>query len=375
MKTKNKMLILIIILIIAFIASSKKASAQHNNVSFQVFYDQLSPYGQWVDYPNYGYVWIPDAGPDFVPYSTRGSWIMTEYGWTWFSSFDWGWAPFHYGRWGYDNYYGWFWVPDGEWGPAWVNWRSAQGYYGWAPLEPGVTISFSQAMNYNSHNDHWIFVKDRYIGSVNMNIYYVNSRDHDRIIKNSKIITNTYTDKRYHSTYITGPSREDVQRITGERVKPVSIKESNKPGQDMNNGQLHIYRPLVVKNSDPEHRSAPTKIVKRREAEQPSQRAVVSQQRYTAPDNNRMERQPDNLQSRDNFSNNYNVRSNNPLPPDNTKNKSDNFNSNYGNTKAKQQSVESHSTGSKKTRHSDNVKSEGKNNSGKPEKTRAVQDK
>src|SRR5580658_10431559 len=41
-------------------------------VSTQVFYDQLSPYGQWVNYPNYGYVWIPSAGIDFSPYSTEG---------------------------------------------------------------------------------------------------------------------------------------------------------------------------------------------------------------------------------------------------------------------------------------------------------------
>ena len=30
-------------------------------VTTQVFYDQLSPYGQWVNYGNYGYVWIPSA--------------------------------------------------------------------------------------------------------------------------------------------------------------------------------------------------------------------------------------------------------------------------------------------------------------------------
>jgi Family of unknown function (DUF6600) len=375
MKTKNKMLALFIILIIALIVNSKKVSAQQNNVSFQVFYDQLSPYGQWVDYPNYGYVWIPDAGPDFVPYSTRGSWIMTAYGWTWFSSYDWGWAPFHYGRWGYDNYYGWYWVPDGEWGPAWVNWRSSEGFYGWAPMEPGVTISFSLGMNYNSNYDHWIFVRDRYIGSPNMNRYYVSSTDHDRIIRNSRVITNTYVDKKNHSTYISGPAREDVQRITGERVNPVAIKESNKPGQDMSNGQLHLYRPKVVKNSDPEHRSAPSQIVKRREAEQPSQRAEVSQQRYIAPKNNSLERQSNNIKPKDNFSNTYNVKSNNPVPPVNTKSKTNNFNNNYNTTKDKQQSGESHSSGSEKTRQRDNVKSPDKNNNEKPVKTKAAQDK
>jgi len=48
----------------------QQATAQGVGVSFQLFYDELSPYGQWVEYPGYNYVWIPDAGPDFSPYAT-----------------------------------------------------------------------------------------------------------------------------------------------------------------------------------------------------------------------------------------------------------------------------------------------------------------
>ena len=36
------------------------ASAQYNDgqreVSYQTFYDELSPYGRWIDYPGQGYV-------------------------------------------------------------------------------------------------------------------------------------------------------------------------------------------------------------------------------------------------------------------------------------------------------------------------------
>src|SRR5437588_729802 len=75
--------------------------------SYELFYNDLSPYGNWVDYSGYGYVWIPtSAGPSFTPYQSQGYWTMTDYGWTWVSYYAWGWAPFHYGRWGYDNYYG-----------------------------------------------------------------------------------------------------------------------------------------------------------------------------------------------------------------------------------------------------------------------------
>jgi hypothetical protein len=97
------------------------------------FYDDLSPYGQWVQTPEYGRVWIPDAGPDFQPYASNGHWVMTEYGNTWVSDYAWGWAPFHYGRWYQDRYRGWAWIPGRDWGPAWVSWRSGGGYYGWAP--------------------------------------------------------------------------------------------------------------------------------------------------------------------------------------------------------------------------------------------------
>ncbi|MEJ0079595.1 MAG: DUF6600 domain-containing protein [Puia sp.] len=89
-------------------------------VSYQSFYDQLAPYGNWISYPGYGYVWSPNAGPDFQPYATNGNWIYTNAGWTWASDYNWGWAPFHYGRWFYENGYGWMWVPGSEWAPAWL---------------------------------------------------------------------------------------------------------------------------------------------------------------------------------------------------------------------------------------------------------------
>lgn len=125
-------------LIIALLVfTQNKASAQEVSVSYQTFYDDLSPYGEWIDNPDYGYVWHPDVN-DFRPYSSGGHWVWTdEYGWMWASDYEWGWAPFHYGRWVADNYYGWMWVPGYEWSPAWVEWRTGGDYYGWAPLGTG----------------------------------------------------------------------------------------------------------------------------------------------------------------------------------------------------------------------------------------------
>jgi len=151
----------LVIVALLTVATYHKAAAQADvQVSYQTFYDELSPYGDWINYPEYGYVWQPNAGADFRPYNTNGQWVWTEdYGWTWDSYYNWGWAPFHYGRWFFDDYYGWLWEPGYEWAPAWVCWRTGGDYYGWAPLGPqfsaGVNFSFG---NYNPPSNYWCFV-------------------------------------------------------------------------------------------------------------------------------------------------------------------------------------------------------------------------
>ena len=272
----------------------KQASAQTPFISYQVFYDQLSPYGQWVDYPNYGYVWLPDAGSDFYPYSSGGRWIMTNYGWTWLSDYDWGWAPFHYGRWDYDNFYGWYWVPDNIWGPAWVIWRRAPGYYGWAPMGPGMNIGINYGSYYNNYGNRWIFVNDRYFGRNNINNYYASPNDYNMLLSNSTVINNTYVDNRSQITYVSGPSRSDVRGVTGRRVSSYTIRENNVPGQSLSNGQLRIYRPQVVKSTDNEQRSAPAVITNRQDVRRPSEVNSPSQPvNRNTNDNTRPEQQED----------------------------------------------------------------------------------
>src|ERR1035437_6833425 len=260
MKANIKILTLLFVLLTSCILYPRQTLAQESNVSFQLFYDQLSPYGQWIEYSDYGYVWVPDAGSNFVPYSTNGHWILTDDGWAWDSDYNWGWAAFHYGRWSFSDSFGWFWVPDNEWGPAWVIWREAEGYYGWSPMEPGVSVAMSFGGTYNSHNDHWIFVNNRDIERTDINIYYVNRTDHDRIMRNSTVIQNTYIDNSRHSTYVTGPSRSQVQQVTGRTITPVIIKENNKPGKEISNGQLRIYRPQVVKNNSDGKKAIPSHV-------------------------------------------------------------------------------------------------------------------
>jgi hypothetical protein len=95
----------------------------------------LDGYGQWVQHPRWGEVWIPDQRPaDWQPYRL-GHWAYTdEWGWYWDSEEDFGWVTYHYGRWMLDSGLGWIWVPGTEWGPAWVDWRQGDDFVGWAPL-------------------------------------------------------------------------------------------------------------------------------------------------------------------------------------------------------------------------------------------------
>jgi len=100
----------------------------------------LQPYGEWVEVEGYGRVWRPYTtvvGVDFTPYETCGSWVWTDYGWTFTCDWDWGWLPFHYGQWAFVDT-GWYWVPDYTWSPAWVDWRYGSGYVGWRPSRPRV---------------------------------------------------------------------------------------------------------------------------------------------------------------------------------------------------------------------------------------------
>ena len=264
MKVRLKLLTTLIALVIFTCVIPGPVSAQRGYVNFQIFYDQLSPYGQWTNNSDYGYIWIPDVGPEFSPYSTNGYWVMTDYGWTWVSDYEWGWAPFHYGRWDYDNYYGWFWVPDNEWGPSWVTWRRGNGYYGWAPMRPGISISMSFGGGYDDM-DRWNFVRDRDFGRSNIGRYYVNRRDNDMIIRNSSVINNTYIDNNRNVTYITGPRGDDVQRVTGRRISSVTIRDNDRPGQKLNNNQLQLYRPQVERNNNIGDRPAPSRILDRKD--------------------------------------------------------------------------------------------------------------
>ncbi|MFT4093687.1 MAG: hypothetical protein QM640_08600 [Niabella sp.] len=219
------------------------------SISFQTFYDELSPYGDWIDYPEYGYTWRPRVGSDFRPYATNGNWVYTDdYDWMWNSGYDWGWAPFHYGRWFYDPYYGWLWVPGYDWSPAWVSWRGGGDYYGWAPIRPGISISIGFG-SYNPPYDYWTFAPCRYMTSPYIGRYYYPYRNNITIFNRTTIINNYGGRGGGERYYRNGPRRGDVERYTG-RINAVSVRSMNRPGRtSVSRNAISVYRPSVARNS------------------------------------------------------------------------------------------------------------------------------
>jgi hypothetical protein len=244
MKRIMTMAALVLVLVLGSSLRNNVSAQYRDDVSYQTFYDELSPYGQWVDYPEYGYVWVPDAGPDFRPYSTNGHWVWTDdYEWMWVSDYDWGWAPFHYGRWMEDDSYGWVWIPGYEWSPAWVAWRDGGDYYGWAPLRPGINISINFNIGgYSPPNDYWCFAPRRYITYPNVYNYCVPRYNNITIINQTTIINN------YNyggNIWRTGPRRFEAERYCG-RITPVRFRDSYNPGRTFfRNNEVSVYRPNV----------------------------------------------------------------------------------------------------------------------------------
>lgn len=246
------------ILSIALLFTVHISSAQ-GSVSFQVFYEQLAPYGSWVNYNQYGYVWIPTSvSTGFRPYGTSGHWVFTSDGWTWLSNYNWGWAPFHYGNWFYDDAYGWMWMPGYDWAPAWVTWGEYGGNYGWAPIGPNIQIG--EAWNsYRPPAHYWTFLPRAYMTRSNMSSYYIHYNTNVTIINNITVINNINSGGgRGH--YMRGPQASNVEKYTHAPVRPFSVRESAHPVRaQVQNGQVAIYRPAVSRNTAG-HPVAPARV-------------------------------------------------------------------------------------------------------------------
>jgi hypothetical protein len=159
-------------------------SSGRTSVDLGFFYDDLAPYGNWIERPSHGWVWTPrEVSSNWRPYRD-GHWVWTDEGWTWISDEPYGWATYHYGRWYDDSEIGWSWVPDNEWAPSWVSFQQGADYVGWAPLPPGVNVSVSVGNSYGGgyaygiEPEDYLFVPERNFLAPRVSAYYVSQ---DRI--------------------------------------------------------------------------------------------------------------------------------------------------------------------------------------------------
>jgi hypothetical protein len=255
---------------------SINASAQNVSatITYQAFYDNLSPYGDWIDYPGYGNVWNPRTEEDFRPYATNGYWIYSPEGWAWESNYAWGWAPFHYGRWLYDDNYGWLWVPGYDWSPAWVTWGSVDDYYCWAPLMPEVNV-IGDYSSWRPHSFYWNVCSHDHIYDRNISTLIERPERVTNIVNRITIINNFNTTHRNKLYYSRGPDINEAQKFTKEKINPVSFREVNKANQASHKGNVvNVYRPPVQVAQPREFRKAENDQVKpiRNNDEMPSSR-------------------------------------------------------------------------------------------------------
>lgn len=222
----------------------QRAEAAVNvGINFGVFYDRMGGYGDWTNY-NGRYVFVPDVGPDWRPY-TLGHWAYTNrYGWMWISDEPFGWATYHYGRWGFDEDLGWYWVPGRRWAPAWVSWRRSPDHLIWAPLPPnddyydndysgGVNISVNVIPDY-----YWVGVPSQHFLDPNLSVNIIFGGDNDRYggrnydeyeqvfrrsepVGNVKVVNNIVVNNVVNVDY--------VEKETRKKVRTLNVRETNRP--------------------------------------------------------------------------------------------------------------------------------------------------
>jgi hypothetical protein len=227
-------------------------------VNIDLFQRELSPYGRWGDDPRYGQVWYPNVAQGWRPYYDDGHWVYSDqYGWLWVSDASWGWAPFHYGRWVLTDY-GWAWIPGTTWGPAWVTFRSAPDYIGWAPLPPEADWDdgYGFRRRYDVEDDrYWTFVRPQGFTERRFNRYVYNRRDYRRFIHNTTNITNiTIINNRVVNR---GIQVDHVERVTHRRVQRVNVADSDRPTRtELQGNRVVLYKPKFVADPNRERRNS-----------------------------------------------------------------------------------------------------------------------
>ena len=203
-------------------------------VTVEYFNNTLMPYGSWVEVEGYGRCWRPTTviyDSTWQPYSDRGHWVYTDYGWYWDSDYSWG-ATFHYGRWFRNPRFGWCWWPDTVWSPSWVSWRSSDEYCGWAPLppfaiyRPGFGFSYRGAnvavgFDFGLSADYFTFVSVGHFYDRHPRSFRAEPRRVTEIFRQTTVINNYNVNR---TTIINGGIPiERINAGTHRTIQPVNV--------------------------------------------------------------------------------------------------------------------------------------------------------
>lgn len=231
---------------LAMVLGAQPTQAQVNvSVSIGGFYDELSPYGRWVEC-SYGQCWVPErVDADWQPY-TNGQWVYTDYGWTWMSNDPWGGNPYHYGTWTRVDRYGWSWVPGTVWAPAWVTWSYGNNYVGWAPLPPTVVFDGSgyagRAVVVDS--TQYVFVPmNRFVGE-NVTSVRVSAQQSATIFRQTTPVTRfAVSGGIVRNTAIPVAT---IQRATGVKIETRSISAANTTARPVTAGSSGKSQQMAI---------------------------------------------------------------------------------------------------------------------------------
>jgi hypothetical protein len=250
----KKIVLSIGLLLTLLIITSSKINAQADEaVNFDYFYNELQPYGTWIQLNDNIVGWKPNIDyPVWSPYS-RGTWAWTNNGWYWDSQEPFGYIVYHYGRWHYDDYYGWLWFPDYTWAPAWVEWRNNDDYIGWAPLPPYAGFSISAGMTFGPECEvpyhYWSFVKFRYFCSPNIYGHFVSTDITLRVFSSTTTrVDYAYRDKAVFNNSV-DPSFVETHGGIKVRQNQIEIHErENSPGTPIirTKGRIQVYTPTTT---------------------------------------------------------------------------------------------------------------------------------
>ena len=213
------------------------------DVSFDFFYNDLSPHGSWLVSGSYGRVWQPQVyRPGWNPYYD-GHWEYADVGWVWVSDYSWGAVPYHYGTWVMDADYGWVWVPGYTWAPAWVVFRQGPQAVGWAPVSPefSIGISFGSRGYYEPPPSAFVFVPVQQFAAPRIRPYIVPERQVNTYIRNTTIINNNLVVQN-NVVVNRGPDVRVVERAAGRTIRPEPIERVQRvaPFQGFSRQQIAV---------------------------------------------------------------------------------------------------------------------------------------